>query len=63
MPNKEKCLESIHVHVGETLKRDLQDLALLENRAVGELIRCILEDRLYGAIARIRDSNPNNEAR
>lgn len=63
MPNKEKCLESIHVHVGETLKRDLQDLALLENRAVGELIRCILEDRLYGAISRIRDGNPNNEAR
>ena len=39
MPQKEKCLESIHVHTGESLKRDLQDLAMLEGRAVGEDIR------------------------
>ena len=45
----EKCLESIHVHTGETLKRDLQDLAMLEGRAVGEYIRHTLELHVYGA--------------
>ena len=53
MPQKEKCLESIHVHTGETLKRDLQDLAMLEGRAVGEYIRAALETHVYGAKARL----------
>ena len=53
MPQKEKCLESIHVHTGETLKPDLQDLAMLEGRAVGEYIRAALETHTYGAKAKL----------
>lgn len=47
MNNKEKNLESLHVHTGESLKRDLQDLAMQEERAVGEYIRWVLEQHVY----------------
>lgn len=44
----EKNLESIRLNLPEQLKKDLQDLAAQEDRAVSETIRRILEDRLYG---------------
>lgn len=62
MPNKEKCIESIHVHTGESLKHDLQDLAMVENRTVGELIRTVLEQYAYGATAKLRSFNSIDQA-
>jgi len=62
MPNKEKCLESLHVHTGESLKRDLQDLAMHQDRTVGELIRTVLEQYAYGATAKLRPFNPVDQA-
>lgn len=62
MPHREKCLESIHIHTGESLKRDLQDLAMIENRTVGELIRTVLEQYAYGATAKLRAFNPADQA-
>ena len=44
----EKCLESIRVHLPESLKHDLQDMAMQQDRALSEMIRCALEDWLYG---------------
>ena len=63
MPQKEKCLESIHVHTGGTLKRDLQDLAMLEGRAVGEYIRATLENHVYGAKTKLLPFQPQDQAR
>ena len=62
MQQKEKCLESIHVHTGESLKRDLQDLAMLEGRAVGEYIRAALETHVYGAKAKLLPFRPQDQA-
>lgn len=45
----EKCLETCNVHMSESLKHDLQDLAMLEGRAVGEYIRAVLELHVWGA--------------
>jgi len=41
----EKCLERVPVHMPETLKRELQDLAMLDDRTVGEYSRRVLELR------------------
>lgn len=60
---KEKCIESIHVHTGETLKRDLQDLAMLEGRAVGEYIRTTLEVHVYGVKDRLNQINAEQQDR
>ena len=62
MPQREKCLESIHVHTGESLKRDLQDLAMLEGRAVGEYIRAALETHVYGVKAKLLPFRPQDQA-
>lgn len=62
MPNKEKFLESLHVHTGETLKCDLQDLAMQQDRTVGELIRTVLEQYVYGVTAKLRSFNPIDQA-
>lgn len=48
---QEKALDTITLHVQESLKRDLQDLALLEDRAVGEWIRHHLMIIVYGRLA------------
>lgn len=60
---KEKCLEDAHIHMGETLKRDLQDLAMLQNRAVGEYIRAVLEAHVYGAKGMLLLPTPTDQAR
>lgn len=49
--NNEKALEALTVHVSESFKRDLQDLALAEDRAVGEWIRHELTWIVYGRLA------------
>lgn len=59
----EKCLEDIHLHTGETLKRDLQDLAMQDGRAVGEYIRAVLELHVYGAKDRLHQATNHNQAR
>jgi hypothetical protein len=63
MPQKEKCIESIHIHTGETLKHDLQDLAMLESRAVGEYARAVLEMHVYGAKCRLERISTEEKAR
>ena len=45
----EKCLERVPVHMPETLKRELQDLAMMDDRTVGEYARRVLELHVYGA--------------
>jgi hypothetical protein len=45
----DKCLDSIKLHLPDGLKRDLQDLALADDRAVSEYIRHVLFAHVYGA--------------
>lgn len=47
----EKAIETITLHIPESLKRDLQDLALADDRAVGEWIRHHLALIVYGRLA------------
>ncbi len=44
----EKCIAEVTVRLSDTLKRDLQDLAMLEDRKLSDMIRVILESALYG---------------
>lgn len=46
----EKALETITLHLPESLKRDLQDIACVEDRAVGEWIRHHLAMIVYGRL-------------
>lgn len=46
----EKALETITLHLPENMKRDLQDLAMVEDRAVGEWIRHHLAMMIYGRL-------------
>ena len=48
-----KCHESIKLHLPEDLKRDLQDLAMQDDRPVSEYIRTVLTQHVYGAKARL----------
>lgn len=45
----EKALSEVTVRMTDTLKRDLQDQAALEDRKLSDTIRYILELYLYGA--------------
>lgn len=54
----DKCLESIRLNLPEKLKNDLQDLAAMEDRAVSETIRLIIEDRLYGLARKLCHPEP-----
>lgn len=63
VPHPEKCLEEIHLHLGESLKRDLQDLAMSDNRAVGEYLRAVLELHVYGHKARLLQHEEERQAR
>ena len=63
MRHTEKCLEEIHLHLGESLKRDLQDLAMHDNRAVSEYARAVLEHHVYGAKGMLLSPNPSDQAR
>ena len=44
------------------LKRDLQDLAMHQDRTVGELIRVVLEQYVYGARQRMHAAPPVDQA-
>ncbi|MDG4549849.1 MAG: hypothetical protein P9F19_01360 [Candidatus Contendobacter sp.] len=64
MPNCPlKCLESIKLHLPEDLKRDLQDLAMQEERAVSEYIRAVLQLHVYGAKAKLPTPSLEEKAR
>lgn len=49
----EKCLSEMKIHMPESLKRDLQDLADQSDRKTSELVRVVLEDFMYGAQRRL----------
>lgn len=59
----EKCLETCNVHMSESLKRALQDLAMLESRAVGEYIRAVLELHVWGAERKLLATEPKDQTR
>lgn len=59
----EKALETITLHVPESLKRDLQDLALAEDRAVGEWVRHHLALIVYGRLACLEGAKRTEEKR
>lgn len=63
MMTNEKALETITLHLPETLKRDVQDLALAEDRAVGEWIRHHLTLIVYGRLAWREGAKRNGEMR
>jgi len=50
----EKKIDELKIHVTETMKRDLQDMALIEDRKVSDLARHIIELYLYGAKHRVK---------
>ncbi len=58
----DKAVETITLHVPESLKRDLQDLALAEDRAVGEWIRHELTAIVYGKLG-TREAAQRSEER
>ncbi len=59
----DKAVETITLHVSESLKRDLQDLALHEDRAVGEWIRHKLVGIVYGELGAKEAANRSREMR
>lgn len=59
----EKALETITLHVPESLKRDLQDLAMAEDRAVGEWVRHHLTLIVYGRLTFLEGAKRNEEKR
>ncbi len=59
----EKALETITLHIPESMKRDLQDVALLEDRAVGEWIRHELGRILYGRLVKREAAGRSEEKR
>lgn len=62
MPTKEKCLEDAHLHLGATLKRDLQDLAMRQDRSFGESLRAVLEQHGYRVKGMLLSPNPSDQA-
>ena len=44
----EKKITELTLRLSDTLKRDLQDIAMLEDRSLSDMIRVLLEDALYG---------------
>ena len=62
-PLIQKCLESIKLHLPETLKRDLQDLAMQEDRPVSEYIRVVLAQHVYGAKTKLPTTSAEEKAR
>lgn len=44
----EKITERIDLHLPESMKRDLQDMAMREDRKVSDLVRHIVACYLYG---------------
>lgn len=59
----EKSLETITLHLPESLKRDLQDLALAADRSVSEYIRHELVAIVYGRMALREGANGCGERR
>jgi hypothetical protein len=45
---QEKITEQIKLHLPESMKRDLQDAAMADDRKVSDYIRHVLSNHLYG---------------
>lgn len=60
-----KCIEEIKLHLSSELKRDIQDLAMLDDRSVSEWIRLELERMVYGRVhvLRVARSDEKDEGR
>jgi len=59
----EKCISEVTVRLSDTLKRDLQDVAMHHDRSLSDLIRIVLETYLYGAKHRADESCSRANAR
>ena len=44
----EKCIAELTLRLSDSLKRDLQDLAMHEDRSLSDMIRVLLETSVYG---------------
>lgn len=55
MAAPEKLTEQIKLTVCETMLRDLQDLAMNEDRLVAEYIRHVLQQHIYGHARILRE--------
>ena len=62
-PMPEKAIETITLHLPDSLKRDIQDLALLNDRSVSEWIRHELALIVYGRLAQREDAKRSGEKR
>ena len=52
----EKRIEEITVRISDTLKRDLQDAAMLHDRKLSDEVRIALELYLYGVKHRVDEA-------
>jgi hypothetical protein len=59
----EKNLESIRVHLPESLKLDLMEIAIQQDRKLSELVRFALEDWTYGQARHACKQGPNSHDR
>ncbi|MCP5158512.1 MAG: hypothetical protein H6975_03690 [Gammaproteobacteria bacterium] len=61
----EKAIETITLHLPDSLKRerDIQDLALTNDRSVSEWIRHELTQIVYGRLANREDAKHSGEKR
>lgn len=59
----EKRIAEVTVRLEESLKRDLQDLAMHQDRTLSEVIRVVLEDHLYGLKRRLCDACARGDSR
>lgn len=46
--NQEKITEAVKLHLPESMKRDIQDAAMADDRKVSDYIRHVLSLHLYG---------------
>jgi hypothetical protein len=59
---QEKITESLKLHLGEGMKRDLQDAAMREDRKVSDYVRHVLALHLYGICGLADHETPGNGA-
>lgn len=58
----EKCIAEITVRLSDTLKRDLQDLAMHDDRSLSDMIRILLEQSVYGLKTRLDHACAQSES-
>jgi hypothetical protein len=55
----DKLTEQVKLNLSETMLRDLQDLALLQDKSVSDAIRSVLRLYLYGHAALLPKGQPD----